>query len=140
MNAYKKRAKPVSRVLQTPERKGEAVLRDSKTERKGDAVLRDSKTGLARLKERMPREVRPVPAPREANLFWLSSDDRCGDGLATLGGSVRHNRRDLGKDRADAGRNARHDGAGGDGHETSHQGILDEVLTARILPNLESQY
>src|SRR5581483_10204758 len=59
--------------------------------------------------------------------------------LAALAGSGLHNRRDLREDRADAGRNARHNGAGSDGHETRHQSIFDEVLTARILPNLQLQ-
>jgi hypothetical protein len=61
-------------------------------------------------------------------------------GLATGVSSGAHHRRDLREDRADAGRDTRHDGAGGNGHETSHQGVLDEVLTARVLPDFQSQY
>src|SRR5579862_5841854 len=61
-------------------------------------------------------------------------------GLATGVSSGAHHRRDLREDRADAGCDTRHNGAGGDGHETCHQGILDEVLTFCVLPNLKSQY
>ena len=50
-----------------------------------------------------------------------------------------HDAADLRKDRADAGGNVRHDRTRSDGHETSHQGVLDEVLTTRILPNLQLQ-
>src|SRR6266849_846954 len=68
------------------------------------------------------------PLPRTAN-GWL----------ATLVGSGGHHRRDLRENRADAGRNARHNGAGGNGHETCHQSVLDEVLTARVFPNFQLQ-
>jgi hypothetical protein len=61
-------------------------------------------------------------------------------GLATGVSGGTHHRRDLREDRADAGRDTRHDGAGGNGHETRHQGILDEVLTFCVLPDFESQY
>jgi hypothetical protein len=61
-------------------------------------------------------------------------------GLATLVRSSGHDRRDLREDRADAGRDTRHDGAGGNGHETRHQSVFDEVLTFVVLPDLESQY
>ncbi len=37
------------------------------------------------------------------------------------------------EDGADAIRNTRHDGAGGDGHETGHQSVFDEVLTFGVL-------
>ena len=59
--------------------------------------------------------------------------------LAALSRSGGHNRRDLREDRADAGGDARHNRAGGNGHETRHQSVLDEVLTARILQNLQFQ-
>jgi hypothetical protein len=59
--------------------------------------------------------------------------------LATLIGSGSHNRRDLRENRADAGSDTRHDGAGCNGYETSHQSVLDEVLTARVLPNSQLQ-
>ena len=68
------------------------------------------------------------PPPRTANR-WLAT-------LASGGG---HNRRDLREDRADARRDTRHNRAGGHGHKTRHQSVLDEVLTARILPNLQLQ-
>src|SRR5690349_4159082 len=61
-------------------------------------------------------------------------------GLASLIGSVGHDRRDLRKDRADAGGHVRHNRAGGYGHETSHKSVLDEILSARVLPDLEFQY
>src|SRR5271170_4142879 len=82
----------------------------------------------------MPRKAGRRPPPAEQTL--LLNEPGC---LATLSGRVRHNRRNLRKDRADAGRNARHNRAGGDGHETRHQSIFDEVLTARVLPNLQLQ-
>jgi hypothetical protein len=55
--------------------------------------------------------------------------------LATLRGGVRHHRRDLREDRADARSNTRHDRTGSHGHKTRHQSVLDEVLAARVLPN-----
>ena len=39
------------------------------------------------------------------------------------------------EDRADAGRNARHDSACGDRDETCHQSIFNEVLASGIVPN-----
>jgi len=59
--------------------------------------------------------------------------------LATLVGGRGHHRRNLRENRADAAGNARHDSAGGNGHETRHQSIFDEVLTALIFPNLQLQ-
>ena len=44
-----------------------------------------------------------------------------------------HHGRDLREDRADAGRDVRHNRAGSHGHKTRHQSVLDEVLTARVL-------
>src|SRR5689334_17020636 len=67
------------------------------------------------------------PAPRRAKGLLLASV-----------GGTKH-RRNLRKDLADAGGNARHNRAGRNGHETRHQSVLDEVLTAPILPNLELQ-
>src|SRR5438552_1242874 len=60
--------------------------------------------------------------------------------LTTLGSGSRHHRGDLREDRADAGCNARHNRTGGHGHETRHQSVLDEVLTARVLPNSQLPY
>src|ERR1700742_2489365 len=62
-----------------------------------------------------------------------------GRGLGTRVLGVAHDRRDLREDRADAGRDTGHDSAGSNGHETRHQSIFDEVLTARILPDFKSQ-
>src|ERR1700733_7722517 len=46
----------------------------------------------------------------------------------------RHYRRHLAKNAADAAGNARHDSAGGDCYEASHQGVFDEILAAAIAP------
>ena len=73
------------------------------------------------------------PLPRSANswLWFLAA--------ATLAGSAGQHGRDLRKDRADAGRDARHDSAGSHGHETRHQSVFDEVLTARVFDHSELQ-
>src|SRR5450755_739885 len=55
-------------------------------------------------------------------------------GLARGRGSS-HCAGDLAEDRADAGRNTRHDSARGNRHETRHQGVLNEVLASGVLPN-----
>src|SRR5580692_5622966 len=55
-------------------------------------------------------------------------------GLAGLGCSG-HGAGDLAEDRADAGRNTRHDSARGNRHETGHQSVLNEVLASSVLPN-----
>lgn len=59
--------------------------------------------------------------------------------LATAVSSKAEQRIDLRKDRADLGRNARHDRAGRDGHETRHQRVFDQILTTRILHQLQLQ-
>src|SRR3974390_1321371 len=59
--------------------------------------------------------------------------------LATLTGSRRHDATDLREDRADRRSNARHNRTGGHGHETSHQSVFDEVLTARIFHHFQLQ-
>jgi hypothetical protein len=59
--------------------------------------------------------------------------------LATLSGSSRHDATDLREDRADRRRNARHNRTGSNGHETSHQSVLDEVLTACIFHHFQLQ-
>src|SRR5262245_61122275 len=90
--------------------------------------------GKTRLDER-------VAADLEGDLeeSGLNRSLRVGYGLATGVGGSGHDRRDLREDRADGGRNARHNRTGGNGHETSHQSIFDEVLTFAILPNLQLQ-
>src|SRR5215510_15105550 len=62
-------------------------------------------------------------------------------GLATelAGGGGAHDRADLGKNRADAPRDARHEGACGHGDKTRHQCVLDEVLSAIVFPDLQFQ-
>jgi hypothetical protein len=49
-------------------------------------------------------------------------------------GSI-HDGREFREDRADAGRNTGHDGAGSNGNETRHEGVFDQVLTAVVIPN-----
>ena len=53
--------------------------------------------------------------------------------------SSSHYARDLAEDRADAGRNTRHDSASGNCHKARHQCILNEVLSSGILPNFQFQ-
>jgi hypothetical protein len=55
--------------------------------------------------------------------------------LGTVAGRDRHRARDLAENGADAGGNARHDGAGSYRNESCHQSIFDEVLSARIFPD-----
>ena len=69
-----------------------------------------------------------MPARSPQGKWWQLAGVGCGK-----------NRRNFRKDLADAGRNARHDSAGRNGHETRHQRVFDEVLAALILPNLELQ-
>jgi hypothetical protein len=45
----------------------------------------------------------------------------------------------LAEDRADTGCDTRHDSTGGNGNKTSHQRILDEVLSASVFQNLQLQ-
>ena len=47
------------------------------------------------------------------------------------------NGRDLAENRADAGRDAGHKGAGSNRHETRHQRVLDEVLSSVVVPDSE---
>src|SRR5437016_4912031 len=70
----------------------------------------------------------PRPAPIQRNGFedW---------GLARSG--VDHERVDFAEYDIDAAGNARHDSAGGHGHEAGHQRVLDEILAATIFPNLQ---
>lgn len=55
----------------------------------------------------------------------------------TLACGSGHYAGNLAEDRADAGRNARHDRARCERHEPRHESILDEILTASIPPDHE---
>ena len=50
-----------------------------------------------------------------------------------------HRRGDLREDRADRGRNARHDCTCGDGHKARHQRVFDKVLALGVLQDLNFQ-
>jgi hypothetical protein len=80
------------------------------------------------LNKRKGQTKRPVPVPKLPL------------GFLALGGSLRHHRRNLREDGADAGRNARHDCTGRDRDEASHQSVLNEILTFCIFPNLQLQH
>jgi hypothetical protein len=73
---------------------------------------------------------RPKPVP-----FLLSFLRRL-----TVGRGLGHNGRDLRKDRADVGSNGGHNRTGSNSNEPGHQGVLNEVLTFRILPDLQLQH
>src|SRR5258708_1308801 len=76
----------------------------------------------------MARALPDWSAHRQGGLVsWLGSFSGC------------QHAADLAEDGADAGGDTRHDSAGGDGHETCHQSVFDEVLTACILPNFQLQ-
>jgi len=59
--------------------------------------------------------------------------------LATLRGRNRHHRSDLREDRADAGRDTRHNRARGHGYEAGHQSVFNEILTTSVLDRLQFQ-
>ena len=56
-------------------------------------------------------------------------------GCLAGGGCSRHRAGDLAEDRADAGRNTRHDRARGNGDEAGHESVFNEVLASSVLPN-----
>jgi hypothetical protein len=59
--------------------------------------------------------------------------------LATLRSGDGQHGRDLREDRADAGGNTGHNCASGNGHETRHQCVFDEVLAPRVFQSVQLQ-
>ena len=57
--------------------------------------------------------------------------------LAALIGGCGHHAGDLREDLRDAGCNARHDRAGGNGNEAGHQRVFNEILTAGVFPDTQ---
>ena len=73
--------------------------------------------------------------------FWGPHREKVAEnaGLA-LGGGGSELGVDLAEHRADVGRHAGRNGAGGDGYEARHQSVLDQVLTALVVPDVRDEF